>query len=223
LEKVFQEFGDLAQFELHFQPFQLYPDLGTEQGVDKAKFFLANSKRFRPDETEEERNQRRQGVVRAWKKEGLDLNDVYGSLGGNVGNSFDAQRLILLSRGQGKENECIEAIYKSTHEEGLCLSERSVLVNAADAAGVTGARQMLDSEQGVAEVQATIQRYLEMGVNAVPVVVINDKFPIQGFPEPDMLRAVFSQLIAQGGGLIAGNRGERGGDAARNEEGQSEG
>jgi predicted DsbA family dithiol-disulfide isomerase len=193
---VFEEFGELAQFELHFQPFQLYPDLET--GVDKAEFFLSNSKRVRPEETEAERNKRRQGVVRAWKAEGLDLNDVYGSLGGKVGNSFDAQRLILLARAQGKENECIEAIYRATHEDGLCLSDHPVLLGAADAAGVTGAQAMLDSDQGIAEVEATLQHYKEMGIHAVPVVVINNKFPIQGFPEPDMLRAVFSQLVAHG-------------------------
>ena len=46
------------------------------------------------------RDARRQRVVEAWREEGLALNDVYGSTGGKLGNSFDAQRLILLARAQ---------------------------------------------------------------------------------------------------------------------------
>jgi hypothetical protein len=89
-----------AQFQLRFQPFQLYPNLPNSTGTNKADFFLENAKRIRPDESEGERNKRRQSVVEAWAAEGLKLTDVYGSLGGNMGNSFDAQRLILLAREQ---------------------------------------------------------------------------------------------------------------------------
>ena len=99
--------------------------------VRSTAFFLANSKLVRPDETDQERDLRRRRVVTEWQKEGLTLNDgawrsrcrtlflirsgiaVYGSTGGKLGNSFDAQRLIYLARSQGKEDACIEAVYKA--------------------------------------------------------------------------------------------------------------
>ena len=61
LERVFHAFAADADFALRFQPFQLYGDLPAEGGVDKGAFFLANSKRVRPDESDAERARRRQG------------------------------------------------------------------------------------------------------------------------------------------------------------------
>ena len=116
---MFHAFAADADFALRFQPFQLYGDLPAEGGVDKGAFFLANSKRVRPDESDAERARRRQGVVEAWRREGLDLKDVYGSVaGGRVGNSLDAQRLILLARAQGREDACIEAVYAAADANG---------------------------------------------------------------------------------------------------------
>jgi len=67
-------------------------------------------------------------------------------MGGKLGNSFDAQRLIWHSRNQGKEAACIEAIYKANHEEGKCLGDLDVLIAAAEVSGVTGSREMLKSK-----------------------------------------------------------------------------
>ena len=76
-------------------------------------------------------------MVDAWRREGLELKDVYGSVaGGRVGNSLDAQRLILLARAQGREDACIEAIYAANHEQGRCLGGRAALLDCASAAGV---------------------------------------------------------------------------------------
>lgn len=165
-------------------------------GVDKADFFLRNSKRFRPDESGEERLRRRRGVVKAWAAEGLKLKDMYGSMGGRVGNSFDAQRLILLAREQKKENVCIEAIYEANHEEGRCLCKRDVLLDIAERAGVIGAAAMLDSDRGKDDVAARIKMWTDLGVNAVPMVVFNKRISIGGYPDVGLLRKMFSQLLA---------------------------
>jgi len=141
--------------------------------------------------------QRRRNVVEAWRVEGLALKDVYGSKGGNVGNSFDAQRLIFMARAQGREDECIEAIYKANHEDGLCLSDRTVLLAVAEAAGVLGANDMLESTQGIEEVEAKIRQYHQMGINSVPVCIIDEKYPIAGCPDTELLHSVFHQLIQQ--------------------------
>ena len=173
----------------------------TLPGVDKGAFFLRNSKRVRPDETDEMRTRRRQRVVEAWAEEGLSLSDVYGSLdGARVGNSFDAQRLILFARRRNKEDAVIEAVYAANHERGECLGDRSVLQAAAERAGLPGAdvRAMLESSEGVEEVQEKIEEYRRMGVNAVPVVILEGRFMINGYPEVGMLTAAFKQLAETG-------------------------
>ena len=159
---------------------------------------MENSKRVRPDETSEQREIRRKRVVEEWAKVGLTLNDVYGSTGGKLGNSFDAQRLIFIARSQGKEDACIEAIYKANHEEGKCLSDLETLLAAAASAGLVGAREALASGEGINEVAEKIASYHKMGLNSVPVVIINEMYVLQGYPQPELLEVAFAQLIEQG-------------------------
>ena len=195
VEKAFSELSGSAELRVQFQPFQLYPEL-PEEGIDKQHFFAQNSKRVRPDETESERDNRRQRVVAAWSADGLQLLDVYGSLGGRVGNSLDAQRLILLAREQGCEDACIEAIYTSNHVHGCCLSDRTVLLAAAATAGVLNAEQTLfESDYGKQEVLDKIESYRAIGLSAVPVVILNDRFVIRGAPTVPELRDAFTQLL----------------------------
>jgi predicted DsbA family dithiol-disulfide isomerase len=56
---------------------------------------------------------------------------------------------------------------------------------------------MLESDQGTAAVQARINHYRRLGINAVPVVVIDDRLAVYGYPGVDELAATFTQLIAQ--------------------------
>lgn len=167
--------------------------------MDKGAFFLANSKRVRPHESDEERARRRRGVVDAWRREGLELKDVYGSLaGGRVGNSLDAQRLILLARAQGREDACVEAIYAANHEDGRCLGDRAVLLDCAATAGVEGAARMLESGEGGREVLLAVERFHRMGIRSVPVVIIDEQYCIQGLPEEAVLAEAFAHTLRAG-------------------------
>lgn len=193
------QFADSADIEIHFQPFQLYPDLptGDSQGVDKDEYFKRLGQYRNPHASEEEKVQRRKRLKEAWAKDGLFLNFSGDGMKreGRWGNSVDAQRMIMFAREQGLENEMIEGIYSANHERNLPLSDWSVLLEAAEKAGVTGAEAMLSSNWGKAEHAAKVQKYVEMGINSVPVIIINDEYPIHGAPEPGLLIDAFTQLI----------------------------
>ncbi|KAH8064875.1 dithiol-disulfide isomerase [Aureococcus anophagefferens] len=159
VEAVAAEFPDVA-FEIRFQPFQLYPDLPRDsRGVDKLEYFTALSERRRPNASMAEKKARIAGLVGAWKADGLDLTSPFGVDGGRWGSSFDAQRLIWLARQQGREDPMIEAIY-------------------------TRAGSRPGRRPGAREVLERYQHYVAMGINAVPVIVLDDKHVISnGAPE----------------------------------------
>lgn len=192
-------FADQADIQIRFQPFQLYPDLppGDNQGVDKAEYFrqlhAMRDPHADPAVREQRTKERFQFLTEAWNKDGLSLAQREGKWG----NSFDAQRLISFARKQGREDPMIEQIYAGNHEQNVPLSDRSFLCGAAERAGVQGAQEMLESEQEVEEVRAKIRRYVDMGINAVPVVMINDMQPLHGAPEPEVLAQAFSEIIAR--------------------------
>jgi len=193
------QFADKADIQIHFQPFQLYPDLpkGDNQGVDKAEYFrqlhAMRDPHAEPAAREQRTKDRFQFLTEAWEKDGLSL----APRDGKWGNSFDAQRLISFARKQGKEDAMIEQIYAGNHEQNVPLSDRSFLCGAAERAGVQGALEMLESEQEVEEVRAKIRRYVDMGINAVPVILINDLPPIHGAPTPEILARAFSEIVAR--------------------------
>ena len=56
---------------------------------------------------------------------------------------------------------------------------------------------MLKSNQEVAEVKAKIQKYKDMGINAVPVIVINSQQPIHGAPDHEILARAFAEEISK--------------------------
>merc|ERR1712151_1250690 len=117
--------------------------------------------------------------------------------GGRWGQSFDAQRLISLSRKQGLEDAMVEEIYSGNHEQNQPLSEWDFLMAAAARAGVKGAEEMLNSDQEAAEVKARIQKHIDMGINAVPVIVINNQEPIHGAPDHAILAQAFAEEISK--------------------------
>lgn len=193
------QFSDQAEFTIRFQPFQLYPDLprGDNAGVDKIEYFRRlRASRGIPEDSVEERGKR---LREAWSADGLTLAPK----GGRWGNSFDAQRLISLSRKQGREDAMVEEIYKGNHEQNQPLSEWSFLIAAAERAGVTGAEDLLASDQEAETVKAKINRFRAMGINAVPVIVINDRAPIHGAPGHDELTKAFAEEIRRSVGAPA--------------------
>lgn len=198
MQAVIPQFADKAEFQIRFQPFQLYPDLpkGDNQGVDKIEYFqhlrTARNGGVAPDpEIVEERGRR---LREAWKNDGLTLAPK----GGRWGQSFDSQRLISLARKQNREDAMVEEIYSGNHEGNQPLSEWPFLIAAAERAGVTGAEELLRSDQEANEVRAKIQKHIEMGINAVPVIVINDGAPIHGAPDRKLLADAFAAEIRKG-------------------------
>lgn len=190
------EFTDKADFEVRFQPFQLYPELPRldPDGVDKQDFFNKLTEQRAPGADPAVMKKRFQFLQGEWKKDGLRLEERNGSMG----NSFDAQRLISFARKQGREDQMIEAIYTANHENNLCLSSLSVLLECAEKAGITGAAEMLNSNAEVDEVFDKIQMYREAGINSVPVLLFNEKFPLHGAPEGGIIREAFKGLIEKG-------------------------
>jgi predicted DsbA family dithiol-disulfide isomerase len=200
---VRKQFADKADINIHFQPFQLYPDLpgkmdsninigGNNDGKDKGdwaremKDALGASQKAVEDHTK--------NMKAYWKAEGLELS--YGE--GRWGSSFDAQRMIAFARDQGREDEMIEAIYTANHVKDLPLSDWSVLLDIAKEAGVEGAEEMLNSEDYVEKVKGQIKQFRRMGINSVPYIIINKTTAIPGAPEPEVLEKVFRTITEKG-------------------------
>ncbi|BCJ71732.1 disulfide isomerase [Catellatospora sp. IY07-71] len=111
-------------------------------------------------------------------------------------NTFDAHRLIWWAGQRGEQRPMVEALHRAHFTDGADLGSRDAL--AAVAAGLghdeQGVRELLDSAEGVAEVQHELATGRELGITGVPMFVFAGKYAISGAQDPSTLREVLDEV-----------------------------
>jgi len=171
--------------EVVWRPFQLYPQLPA-QGVDRDVFTKA---RFGENVNAGDIYRR---VVAEAETVGLSLNFAAVK---KMPNTLLAHRLMGWAEGSGLQHELADALFRSYFQLGLDVGDITVLAAAAAAVGLDGeaAAAFLASGDGVAEVQAQLDRGHELGITGVPHFLLAGKFAIPGAQTPE----VMGQLISR--------------------------
>ncbi|KQM79729.1 DsbA family oxidoreductase [Xylophilus sp. Leaf220] len=193
LEHALARIGDAVQADLHFQPFELNPDMAPE-GQDISEH-IAQKYGSTPEQMAQSRETIRQrGAEVGFEFRMADARRIY--------NTFDAHRLLHWAEeeGSGLQPALKKRLLKAYFTEGRNPSDPAVLVRLAADVGLDAARaeEILDGDKYAAEVRARERYYRQHGISAVPAVVINDRHLISG-GQP---AAVFEQALRQ---IAAGN------------------
>jgi predicted DsbA family dithiol-disulfide isomerase len=173
LEHALDRLGAEVTADIHFQPFELNPQM-PRQGQDIAEH-VAQKYGSTPEQLAQ--NQER---IRA---RGAELGFTF-----NMGkrhriyNTFDAHRLLHWAGLEGRQSALKKALFAAYFSEGRNPSDREVLIDMAIQAGLdpTRAREVLDSGRYAEEVREREQFYQRLGIHAVPSVIINDRYLVQG-------------------------------------------
>jgi predicted DsbA family dithiol-disulfide isomerase len=186
LEQALAKLGDLVQVELHFQPFELNPQMGR-QGQD-----ITEHLQQKYGATAEQQEQTRAMIRQRGADVGFDFAPGQRS---RIYNTFDAHRLLHWAGLEGKQRALKHALLTAYFSQGQDPSDRTVLVQVASAVGLDGAQaqEILSSGQFADEVRAAEQFYQEAGIHSVPAVIINEKHLISGGQPP----AAFEQALRQ--------------------------
>ena len=104
-------------------------------------------------------------------------------------NTFDAHRLIWLAARQGRQHEMVTRLFRGYFEEGMDLSDRGALAEAASEEGLQegGTAAWLASQEGVREVRAEEQAGLQLGIRAVPYFSIEGQPGLSGAHPPAVI------------------------------------
>jgi predicted DsbA family dithiol-disulfide isomerase len=104
-------------------------------------------------------------------------------------NTFDAHRLIWLAARHGRQQEMVTRLFRGYFEEGMDLSDRGALVQAATEAGIEkgGTAVWLASQEGVKEVRAEEHVGLQLGIRAVPYFSIEGQPGLSGAQPPAVI------------------------------------
>jgi predicted DsbA family dithiol-disulfide isomerase len=190
LEAAIARFGDAASIDIHFQPFELNPHMPPE-GQDIAEH-IAQKYGSTPEQLA-----RTQEAIRARGAElGFEFNMDKRS---RIYNTFDAHRLLHWAGLEGRQHALKRTLFAAYFTEGQNPSDREVLIEAARNAGLDPdrAREVLESNRYAQEVREREQFYQERGIHAVPSVIINDKYLIQGGQPVDVFERALRKIAQE--------------------------
>ena len=193
LEQALQRLDGEVKPQLHFQPFELNPSMPP--GGQEIGEHLTGKYGTTPQQQEASRE--------AIRQRGAALGFVFRKEGrGRVYNTFNAHRLLHWAGLEGGERQHAlkKALLKAYFTDGLSPEAPEVLVRAAADAGLdpARARQILAADEYANEVRAQERRFQELGIHAVPSVVINDRHLIQGGQPPEVFEQALRQIASAG-------------------------
>jgi predicted DsbA family dithiol-disulfide isomerase len=106
-----------------------------------------------------------------------------------IGNTFDAHRLIHLAAREGSAGELKERLLRAYFTEGRAVSDPTTLVELATEVGLDPVRvaHVLNGDEFAAEVRADEARARELGSTGVPFFVFDERLGVPGAQPPDVL------------------------------------
>ena len=173
LEVAIANAADVLTAEIHFQPFELNPDMAA-QGENVAEHI---ARKYGADPV---RSKDTRDLIRS---SAAELGFTMATNGDSrIWNSFDCHRLLHWAGLEGQQAALKMALFTAHFTEQNSLADPETLVDAAVAAGLEGdaARRVLVSGAYIAEVRSDERHWREQGISAVPAIVIDGKYLISG-------------------------------------------
>ncbi|HVL77126.1 MAG TPA: DsbA family oxidoreductase [Noviherbaspirillum sp.] len=190
LEHALQRVQPEIAAQIHFQPFELNPQMGPE-GEDITEHLVA---KYGISEAQVEEN--REAIRARGEQVGFTFNMEKRS---RIYNTFDAHRLLHWAQLEGHQAALKHALLKAYFTDGEDPSDHEVLARTAAACGLDEerARAILGSDAYADETRAQQRFYLEQGIHSVPAVIVNDRYLIQGGQPPEVFERALRQIAEQ--------------------------
>ena len=173
LEEALRNVGDLVAADIHFQPFELNPNMPAEgQNIVE---HVAQKYGATPQQSAANR-----AAIHARAAEvGFTMKTSDQS---RIYNTFDAHRLLHWAGLVGGQADLKRALFDAYFTNGQSPADHDTLVAIAQAAGLDGAeaREILTTGRYAQEVRDAERKWQAAGINSVPAVIINDRYLISG-------------------------------------------
>jgi predicted DsbA family dithiol-disulfide isomerase len=189
LEQALSELGDQVEVELHFQPFELNPQmpLGGQDVIEH----LVEKYGVGPKQVRENQAQIRKRAAEvgfAFHPEGRKW--VY--------NTFDCHRLLHwagLEFGSAAQHRLKRELLGTYFTLAVNLDDPANVLDAVDRAGLDRlrAQEMLTSDEFKEAVREQEKFYLDAGIHSVPAVILNNHLLIQGAQPVEQFKAALLQ------------------------------
>jgi predicted DsbA family dithiol-disulfide isomerase len=190
LETALERSSDAVAAELHFQPFELNPDMGPE-GQDIGEHIAQKY-----GATLEQQEHSREMIRQRGEAVGFTFDM---SRRGRIYNTFDAHRLLHWAESQGKQRDLKMALFEAYFTKGDDPSSHEVLLRVAGEVGLDAgeAAHILETNEYADDVREAEQFFQRAGIHSVPAVIINQRHLISGGQPPEVFERALREIAAQ--------------------------
>jgi len=111
-------------------------------------------------------------------------------------NTFDAHRLAQYAKEKGKLQDVVEQLFFAYFTESKHISDRDVLLDIAEAAGLdrSETEAVLDGDRYTEQVREDEAEAAQLGVRGVPFFVLNRKYAISGAQPIEVFRQALEKV-----------------------------
>ena len=186
LEKALEIAG--LEGDIRWHPFELNPAMAPE-GEDTAEH-IARKYGATPEQSASTRSH--------MKSIAEPLGIDFSGRSKRIWNTFDAHQLLLWAQDTGRQTALKLKLFEAYFTAGENVSDREVLLNAAEAAGLNRAEaaDVLADGRNAETVRALEQRWGEMGITGVPAMILAEKGLVMGAQEPERLAIALRKMAA---------------------------
>lgn len=189
LEQALERTRGEVEAELHFQPFELNPDMPPE-GEDAVEHL---QRKYGMPAAQMEANQ--QAIVERGATLGFTFDMDRRE---RIYNTFDAHRLLHWAETQGRQRELKHALLRAYFTEGRDVSDHATLAAIAAAAGLPeeGASDVLASDAWAEEVRIGERFFQSQGIRSVPAIILERKHLVSGGQPVEVFEQALRQVAA---------------------------
>ena len=193
LEQAIKKIGGEFEVDVHFQPFELNPDMppgGQDVFEHLTQKYGKTVEQVRA--TQNEIKARAAAVGYPFHPEGRK----------HVYNTFNAHRLLHwagLECGAQAQHRLKRELLVTYFQLAVDLDEAKNLLDAVNRAGLDSKRaaDILATDEFSADVRAQQMKYTSMGIHSVPSIIINDKYLLQGAQPAEAFEEALRQAAAE--------------------------
>lgn len=198
LQQALQEVSsDGISADIQWRAFELNPHMG-KQGQEINEHLMEKY-----GSTEAQLAANKQRLVELGNAAGVDFK--FGERS-RIYNTFDCHKLLHWAAdaaptdaSETTQTQLKQALFKAYFTDGQDISDRSVLLDAAESVGLDReqAKEVLESdamEQAVRDEQAQFQ---SMGISAVPAFIINHQYLISGGQAVETFKQALAEIAAK--------------------------
>jgi predicted DsbA family dithiol-disulfide isomerase len=190
LELALDRLADLVTADIHFQPFELNPDMPA--AGENIVEHIGKKYGSTPAQSAANRAAIRERAATVGFEMKTDENS-------RIYNTFDAHRLLHWAGLNGHQTALKHALFKAHFTDGQAVNDADVLVTAAKSAGLDDAeaREVLAHGRYAQDVRDAEEKWRLAGINSVPAVIINDRYLISGGQPPEYFEQALRQIASE--------------------------